>query len=186
MSAITLRILFDAQQTSGALWWDLQPPSDPTFGPCTGALRFSPGDQVSLEIYADSMKSAGLTGFDVLECCIITRPQVIRLLDGEMAQFAQPSPFRSQPSACTRLEGGFPLVPPLGDDAPESLLRQWSGVLQVDALIGRWELSLVLTVNLHFQGQKAPVPRVFGFDPECEVGDGGHPSPRHGGRARLR
>ncbi|SFU29632.1 hypothetical protein [Pseudoduganella namucuonensis] len=189
----TLSVSFDAQQLSSQLNWQFEPNSLPWYGGNAGAILFNPKEQLSVEILAFGSKASGFDGFKVIECAILTRPQITRLTPGEAVRFASPSPFDGATGACVLMEGFSP-EPALGQSAFAERLRQpgysmyglqSDGFLTVAKAPGRWDLSFYLTVELAFAGRE-PVRRVYYFDPESEVGDGGHPTDGGGRRTQPR
>lgn len=172
---LILRVSFDAQQISSLLDWAFTPASQARGNASAGALQLYGGQVLQVEITGYGSEASGFAGFDVVDCCMVTQPQLIRLGGNQPALFAAPSMFDGVDSATHHLGGQFDDV-----DAPATIdglvrcVKVWDGALTVAQAPGRWDLSFMLTVRL--QGvPEDQARRVFYFDPEGQVGDGSLP-----------
>jgi hypothetical protein len=178
--AVLLKVSFDVSQTSDALDWEFLPNSRPTKGNHAGGILFQPKEKLFLEIDGIGSDKSGFSGFDIIECCLITMPQIIQIGAKLPLKYAAPSPFRDVPSAVFSFPHDFQegVVP-----APSEIVNRerqfkqtWQGDLVVAEAPGRWELSFVVTVRIHYGSTQPSELRVFSFDPETEVGEGSVPS----------
>ncbi len=176
---VLLKVSFDVSQTSDALDWEFLPNSRPTKGDHAGGVLFQPKEKLFLEIDGTGSDKSGFTGFDIIECCLITMPQIIQIGANLPLKYAPPSPFRDVPSAVFTFPHNFKdgVVP-----APSEIVNRerqfkqtWQGDLVVAEALGRWELSFVVTVRINYGKARPSELRVFSFDPETEVGEGSVP-----------
>ena len=169
---LILSVSFDAQQVSSFLDWEFTPASQARGNASAGALQLYSGQVLQVEVTGFGSVASGFSGFDVVDACMVTMPQLIRLGCKLPALFAAPSMFEGVHSATHHLRGHFTNVdtpPPVTGTVRRA--KVWDGSLTVAAQAGRWDLSFVLTVRLH--GVPADqAHRVFYFDPETQVGDG--------------
>lgn len=176
---LKLRVSFDVDQISGKLNWDFLPRSRPDFGPHAGAILLPPGEHLHLEVIGNGKCASGYLSFEIVDCCLFTRPQVVCTGPAyARTQFAPPSPFVGLPGASYALPLKFTTQegPHEQIDNYRSVVKHWEHRLTVGNTLGRWETSFIMTVHITRIGQDTPEARVFFFDPESEVGDGGHPS----------
>jgi hypothetical protein len=171
---VKLKVSFDIDQTSGKLDWDFTPRSRPVSGRHAGAILLQPGELLHLEVDGNGSADSGLQAFKIIECCLMTRPQVIQIGRGLQTLFAAPSPFAGIDCASY----AFPLdfdagAPHTQPDGSLRIAQHWNGQLLVDKPPGRWDMSFLITVLID-RGADEPLLRVFSFDPESEVGDGTH------------
>jgi hypothetical protein len=172
---LILRVSFDAQQVSSLLDWTFTPASQAKGDASAGALQLYAGQVLQLEITGYGSEASGYAGFDVVDACMVTQPQLVRLGGNEPALFAAPSMFDGVDSATHHLGGQFNDV-----DTPATLAgtvrraKVWDGALTVAQAPGRWDLSFMLTVRLRGVPEDQ-ARRVFYFDPESQVGDGSLP-----------
>lgn len=173
---------FDMSQVSGTLDWSFTRKDGnghPITGKYAGGIYFTVGEEMRVVVRALSWNR--LVSFKVLDCTLITIPQIVELEPKKTAKFAPCSPFISTATphvnvlgASINLPGdGFkkadvPAPPP---GAPHEIALQWDKHLTVGSKEGRWEMSFVITVEVQ-EGDGPPVQRVFCFDPESEVGNG--------------
>ncbi|KQV84589.1 hypothetical protein ASD15_05215 [Massilia sp. Root351] len=167
---VVLTVIFDIDQDSQLLQWSFTIDGEPISGKGveTGLLAFVTGDTLKLVAIAKS-KNGKLNRVTIDDCFIITTPRVItRREDMENAgQFAPPSPFARQNAVVNFGTGAF-------EGSNEEAV--WVPPVQFDCSnLGRWELSFIMTTTIHRTGDMLghEERRVFGFDPECEVGPGG-------------
>jgi hypothetical protein len=183
-SPATLYMSFDVGQISNQLLWRFEPDLEPATGPGSGAINFQRLQSLSLNIQGSAPVGSGFCGFKVEECVVLTRPQIVKLAPKEPPAFALPSPFKGRKVACTVLQLNTPAVaaaPAASQQGTIIYTQSYSDVLEVDDKTGRWELSFYLTVTPQYTGGDGTdaisgPTRVYVFDPESEVGDGGHPS----------
>ena len=173
--ALLLKVSFDAQQVSSRLDWSVTPRSESPNNRNAGQLLFFKGQRFMFEISGYGSAASGFSGFKVVDCCIITRPQLVRIGDQRQPLFAPPSMFKEVESATHHLHGKFIDRPQTGPGAdPLEYVKIWDDYLVVGQNDGRWELSFMLTVHLHGLPEEQS-RRVFYFDPESQVGDGTMP-----------
>lgn len=177
--AVLLKVSFDVSQTSDALDWEFVPNSRPTKGTHAGGVLFQPKEKLFLEIDGIGSDKSGFTGFDIIECSLITMPQIVQIGANLPLKYAAPSPFRDVPSAVFTFPHDFKVgvVP-----APSEIVNHerqfkqtWNGDLVVAEAQGRWELTFLVTVRIHYGSAHPSELRVFSFDPEGQVGDGSVP-----------
>ena len=186
-NAVLLSVWFDVDQISSSLGYEVNvipaavAPSDtpnpnPRFGRRAGALYFMQGEQLQLEVVAHSLgRASDFESFRILECCIMTRPQLVELaLACPVMKFAAPSPF-VQPNGMTSYTLPLDFCDQgsvrVGDDL--TIRQRWNQCLDVCRANGRWELSFVLMVAIVRSDERKEQIRVFTFDPESEVGSTG-------------
>ena len=172
---LLLKVSFDAEQVSSQLDWSVVPRSEAPNNRNAGQLLFHKGQQFGLQVTGYGSAESGFSGFKVVDCCIITRPQLIRIGGDVSPLFAHPSMFKNVDGATHHLHGHFDDVPQAGPvEDPRQFVKTWSEKLTVADRVGRWELSFILTVRL-LGMPKDQSDRVFYFDPESQVGDGSMP-----------
>jgi len=178
---VTLRVSFDAEQISSRLNWVFIPESRPDFGTHAGSILLDHGEVLSVEVVGSGLvKPGGFSGFELIECCLFTRPQVVQLGGSVRTAFAPPSPFVGVKGACYTYSGKTrpgpaPAALPGATEQWLTVVETLSDQLTVGDSDGRWEMSFLLTVSLLWHDAPS-TRRVFYFDPESEVGDGSHPS----------
>jgi hypothetical protein len=175
---VLLKVNFDADQLSSLLRYRLErpaaaaaaaePPPEPDDGMYADSLHFGPGEQLSVRVVGGG--GPGFAGFQVVDACFITRPQVLLRTVDFGTQFAPPSLFVQSLGATLALgldlDAGVPVVDP---DGYLRVAQTWKSTLDVVGVAGIWELSFVLTVRI-LRGDGSEHLRVFSFDPESEVG----------------
>jgi hypothetical protein len=175
-----LRVSFDADQISDQLYWRLGDgdPGDLTRpdGAYAGALRFYPGESLQLQVSGGGTVISGFSSFQIVDCCFITRPQVVYCEEGGKTRYAPPSPFLQAPG------GSYPLALDFRAHLDEltgpdyrKVVQHWKRTLDIGFSSGRWELSFNLTVRIMRGADQGFDVRVFQFDPESEVGTGARP-----------
>jgi hypothetical protein len=174
MSNVVLTVNFDVQQISQRLDWSFtsgENPVVPGTGANTGLLAFQNGDTFNLVVNGNS-HSAVLESLMITQCHLFCRPILHSKHAhlGPAGSYPPPSPFNDT-SAVIEFVGPGRAVPALGS----ARLMQWASQnpLQCNAT-GRWEVSLILTVQIALTPNAGSYDahRVFSFDPECEVGTG--------------
>lgn len=172
---LILRVSFDAQQVSSLLDWTFTPASQAKGNASAGSMQLYGGQVLQVEVTGFGSVASGFSGFDVVDACMLTQPQLVRLGGNQPALFAAPSMFEGVRSATHHLHGRFnDVATPAPVAGTVCRAKVWDGSLAVATQAGRWDLSLVLTVHLHGVPQ-AQAQRVFYFDPETQVGDGSIP-----------
>lgn len=177
---VTLTIGFDADQISDQLAYEFTSadgshPVHPT-GLFKGEIYFEEGEIFHLQVRGGG-KPDSFTAFDVIDCAIITKPQIISAGPKQPTVYAVPSPFANVSGACYPLAIDFETtatVTTVNDNGGYHLIDQaWQHTLDICHTQGRWEISLVLTVRItRGPGEESEV-RVFSFDPEGQVGPPG-------------
>lgn len=144
-------------------------------------VAFSAGQEFRIAITASDRDLTGFESLEVIDCCLITRPQILSCGRGQRTHYAPPSLFvssssselgalyRIEPSAFTVHSSG------IGPDKGKRITLLWDGQLKVGPYNGRWELSFYVTVRIKRAGDQSEQLRVFYFDPETEVGNGTFP-----------
>jgi hypothetical protein len=187
-NTIVLSISFDVDQNSDNLFWELKKPdsssstdeSTSQYGVGAGAIQFFQGENVMLEVKGGGISSDGFTSFQIMECCLITRPKVLIAGKDVPTRYASPSPFLQSIGSSYVFENDY--FSDLSDkDDYRTITQMWKHSLNIEHTNGVWELSLNLTVRIR-RGFGLPDIRVFRFDPEFQVGNGtrpglGHPVP---------
>lgn len=172
---LILRVSFDAQQTSSLLDWAFTPASQAKGNASAGALQLYGGQVFQVEVSGYGSAASGYSGFDVVDACMVTQPQLVRLGGNQPALFAAPSMFDGVDTATHHLGGQFDdVATPAPIDGTVRRSKIWDGSLTVALAPGRWDLSFTLTVRLHGVPENQS-RRVFYFDPETQVGDGSLP-----------
>ena len=172
---LLLTVSFDAQQVSSRLDWSITPRSEQPDNRNAGQLLFHKGQHLGLEVIGYGSAESGFCGFKLVDCCIMTRPQLVRIGHKQAPLFAHPSMFKGVEGATYQLPLDFTDGQQPGPGAdPRQFVKNWDHCLEVAEREGRWELSFMLTVHLHGVPDKQ-ARRVFYFDPESQVGDGTMP-----------
>ncbi|GJI91261.1 hypothetical protein [Duganella hordei] len=180
---VMLTVGFDADQISDQLAFkfastDGQQPVHPT-GLFEGEIYFCQGEIFHIRVIG-SGRQASFTGYQIIDCCVVTRPLVLQVQPGKTPRYAPPGPFTQQIGA------SYPLALDFTSDAVDDkklrlVTQNWKHTLDVGNVLGRWEMSLLLTVRIFRGIDMQDEIRVFSFDPETEVGSGrgsdedGHP-----------
>ncbi|KQQ35995.1 hypothetical protein ASF61_07195 [Duganella sp. Leaf126] len=141
------------------------------------ALYFHPCDEVHLRIVGGGARNraagTGFGAFQILECALITRPQVAVRGPHVRTQWSPPSPFTQSAGAIEPLRIDFAPHVVADEDNYLEIAQDWKHTLNVGLGRGMWELSFFMTVRiLDVDGQNEQV-RVLMFDPEAEVGGTG-------------
>ena len=173
---ITLVVRFDVDQPSAELDWNLtggDGQARQRRGPYAGAVHFHQGETLLLEVHGGGARDSGFTSFQILDCCILTRPQIVHRGPVVRTRYAPPSPFLQSIGGSYQFENDFSSSVGTDDAGVYRTVRQkWKRSLNICHTQGRWELSFNVTVRI-LRGQLAlPELRVFQFDPEGQVGPG--------------
>lgn len=176
---IVLSMSFDVDQNSDNLFWELKPvnsspmPNDDStnqYGVGAGAVTFYQGEKVMLKVKGGGANANGFTSFQILECCLITRPKVVIVGSGLATRYASPSPFLQSIGSSYSFENDFSSMVSDKDDY-RTITQMWKRTLNIEHTNGTWDLSLNLTVRI-LRGYGATDIRVYRFDPEVQIGDG--------------
>jgi hypothetical protein len=173
---------FDIDQVGSTLEWSFKRydcDGNPLTGKYAGGIYFTTGEEMRVRVRAGCKRK--LTSFKVLDCTLITVPQIVEIAPKKKAKFAPPSPFVSTEVPPIKVTGASiklnrddfkpdDLIPPAPPGYSEIALL-WDKHLTVGLIEGRWEFSFVLTVQVTEQDQP-PVERVLYFDPEMDVNSG--------------
>jgi hypothetical protein len=198
-STMLLQANFDIDQIGETLEWRFSRKDgdgNPITGRYAGGIYFTVGEKMYIHIQA--INKNRFKGFEVLDCCLITRPQIYVTGPEVRTIFAPPSPFigndRVQVNGASIDVPARQFVRQADADAEASyfgeLTRQdgagvdpdgfftveqvWDNHLEAGKFTGRWEISFVITVKITLEDGKSH-KRVFSFDPEGEVGNGINP-----------
>lgn len=179
-SQVILQLTFDADQDGSDLSHFVvrgsptTPDPNPTQGRHADSLYFAPGEQVLVQVIGSGSKGSSFDSFQVIDCAIITRPQVVQRGIGLATKYAAPSPFLQAVGASYPLELDFyASVNPLESGGERVVVQNWKHALDVALTPGMWDLSLVLTVRITRGPGSVDEVRVLSFDPETEVGSTG-------------
>ncbi|SDA43545.1 MULTISPECIES: hypothetical protein [unclassified Janthinobacterium] len=174
-----LSVHFDVDQITNQLDYNFTScdgTADPRHGPYMGGVHFQQGQHVYLDVTCCGSEKSGFTSFQIVDCCIISVPQLTQIGPKVPTVYSPPSPFLQAVGATYSLpldfeakvllgEQGDPAQPPL-----RRILQAWKHNLDVGYATGRWELSFVMTVRIMRGEGVQPELRVFSFDPESSVG----------------
>jgi hypothetical protein len=173
---------FDIDQVGGTLEWHFERrdhDGNPITGKYAGGIYYTIGEEMRVRVKAGSRNK--LASFKILDCTLITRPQIVEIAPKKKAKFAPPSPFITTVTPEVVIIGAsinLPgeefkrdgIVPPTPAGYSEIALL-WNKHLTVGQNEGRWEFSFVVTVQVTPEDGPA-CERVFSFDPEMDVGNG--------------
>lgn len=174
-----LSVHFDVDQITNQLDYSFTScdgTADPRHGPYMGGVHFQQGQHVYLDVTCCGSEKSGFTSFQIVDCCIISVPQLTQIGPKVPTVYSPPSPFLQAVGATYSLsldfeakvllgEQGDPAQPPL-----RRIVQEWKHNLDVGYATGRWELSFVMTVRIMRGEGVQPELRVFSFDPESSVG----------------
>ncbi|TXF96922.1 hypothetical protein [Massilia arenae] len=144
-------------------------------------IDFSAGQQFRIAIVASDKEKTGFESLEVVDCCIITRPQILCCGQDIRTYYAPPSIFigkdGEQLGALYQIDPSAFSVHSTGIDPKKGrqITLLWNDQLTVGQYNGFWELSFYLTVRIKRTGEETQQLRVFYFDPETEVGNGTNP-----------
>ncbi|MFM2086276.1 MAG: hypothetical protein RLZZ237_1145 [Pseudomonadota bacterium] len=171
-----LSVHFDADQITNQLDYNFTScdgTADPRHGPYMGGVHFQAGQHVYLDVNCCGSKESGFTSFQIIDCCIISVPQLTQIGAKVPTVYSAPSPFLQAIGATYKFPLDFESQVLMSDPAMPTLRRirqEWKHTLNVGHTKGRWELSFVITVRILRGDDVAPELRVFSFDPESSVG----------------
>lgn len=171
---VTLTVGFDADQISDQLAFQFTSrdggrPEHPT-GLFAAEIHFNK-DEIFHFAVIGTGKLERFASFEILDCCMVTRPLVIAG-DAKSTVYAAPSPFK-EPGGASYPMAGFEILKRGEHDGLRVTQTQgWKQTLTVSHPDGRWEMSVYLTVRINRPHHASEV-RVFMFDPESQVGAGG-------------
>ena len=176
-TSMLLEANFDINQIGETLEWSFSRKDgqgNPLKGRYAGSIYFTVGEEVHIRVRAGGYEK--FESFKVLDCTLITRPQIVSIAPGALATYAQPSPFENTVGACVEVDPAD-FGPGQGAESEQdgrkyhTIAQKWNKHLTVAQTMGRWEIAFVLTVEItRKSGQQQR--RVFVFDPEGEVGAG--------------
>lgn len=144
-------------------------------------VEFSAGQDFRIAIVADDQEKTGFESLEVIDCCIITRPQIISCGPNVRTWYAPPSLFVD--SNGNELGALYSIVPSafavhstgIDPEKGRKVTLLWDGNLTVGKYNGFWDLSFYVTVSIKRAGESIAQRRVFYFDPESEVNNGTKP-----------
>jgi hypothetical protein len=178
-STMLIEANFDIDQIGQTLEWKFSRKDgqgNPVTGPYAGGVYFTVGELTRVRVRAGSYTS--FKGFRILDCTLVTMPQVAQIGKGLPTLFAPPSPFVT--SSVLEVTGASVSLPaaqfvpckvdPL-DPEYTAFGLEWNSALTVGNATGRWEISFVVTVEIT-RADGCVEQRAFSFDPEGEVGTG--------------
>lgn len=195
-SAMLLEANFDIDQTGETLEWRFSRTDgdgNPIEGRYAGGVYFTVGEKMFIRVKAGSKvkpdKKTPFQSFEVLDCCLISRPQICQSGPDVPIRYALPSPFvagtppgeigtnlEAMGASINLAANKFKAREAKPHDPDYYQVTQvWDDHLTVGGALGRWELSFVITVSI-MRTDGTSYPRVFCFDPEGEVGTGIVPS----------
>jgi hypothetical protein len=171
---VYLSVGFDADQISNQLVYsfvssDGKPPLHPT-GLYEGEIVFNKDEVFHIRVLG-SGRTETYSGFQVIDCCLITCPMVVSAEFGKTPRYAAPSPFLEQTGASYKLPLEF-TADDKTDNKNRVVKQDWKQTLDVGNAEGRWKMSMYLTVRIFRGPDMQDETRVFMFDPETEVGSG--------------
>ena len=144
-------------------------------------IDFSVGQDFRIAIAASDEEKTGFESLEVIDCCLITRPQILSCGPELRTRYAPPSLFvdssGQQLGALVPIEPSEFSVHSTGVDSKKGrkITLLWDGHLTVGPYNGFWDISFYVTVSIRRTGEENPQLRVFYFDPEGEVGNGTYP-----------
>lgn len=185
---MTLTARLDVNQIGDGIDWlfaDLdsavgaaREPSNPHWN---GDINFQAGQEFKIAITASDRDNTGLESLEVVDCCMITRPQILSCGKDQRTRYAPPSLFTDNrgeqlgalyqidPHAFTVFSDG------LGPAKERRITLLWDNQLNVGQVNGSWEVSFYVTLAIKRAHEEARQLRVFYFDPEGEVTNGTDP-----------
>lgn len=186
---MTLSASFDVNQASDRMDWEfldigVEPRrlSKSSGKSWNSDIFFTAGQSFCIALTATDEHSTNFESFQIIDCCLISRPRILRCGRKELTLYAPPSPFVSvagSPLGALYPILGSAFIPIMStsskDDGANWQTMLWDGSLKVGDINAHWELSLYVTVSIQRAWQDRPQLRVFYFDPESEVGNGTTP-----------
>lgn len=185
--SMLLKARFDIDQVGFNMEWHFSRSDhngNPIEGKDAGSIYFTRGETFFIHVTGGAKKRGGnnpFESFKILDCCLISQPQLSQYGSDMPTLFSPPSPFVSVPGdvpkhATITLQADK-FKPWIGGETLPGYYKQtqaWSEHLTVGQETGRWELSFVVTVEITAL-DGSTTQRVFGFDPEGTVGTGLNP-----------
>jgi len=144
-------------------------------------INFSVGQEFRIAISASDQDKTGFESFEVIDCCMITRPRILCCGPNVRTWYAPPSLFvddnGAQLGALYQVAPSAFSVHSTGVDPTKGrkVTLLWDGHLTVGPYNGFWDISFYVTVSIKRIGEEQTQLRVFYFDPEGEVGNGTYP-----------
>lgn len=172
-----LRVSFDINQESEKLDWSFldaeHQPLHPSTGVETGLFVFEAGDQMRLNVVANSYNEE-LKAVHIIDCHLINRPILYsqRVSPALAGRYPYPSPFFDP---ARPLDGqGATADFGHGQARGGPLKMSWDSEVElIYRNMGRWQMSFIITVAIE-RGDGLEY-RVFSFDPEGQVNNGSTP-----------
>lgn len=185
--SMLLRAKFDIAQVGYNMEWHFSRKDhngNPIEGKDAGGIYFTKGETFFVHVSAGGKKKDGkdpFKSFRILDCCLISQPQLSQYGGDRPTLFSPPSPFVTNqgaiPKHATIQMPAANFKPWIGGETAPGYYKQtqaWEDHLTVGQIEGRWELSFVVTVEIT-DAEGHTTQRVFGFDPEAGVGTGMNP-----------
>lgn len=188
-TSMLLRAKFDIDQVGYNMEWHFSRTDqhgNPIVGKDAGSVYFTVGETFFIHVSSSGKArkdgSDPLGSFKILDCVVISTPQLSDYGPGRPTRFSPPSPFVSTEGDIPKY-ATIPLDPAkfvswIGGKPVPGYYEQtqaWSEHLTVGQIPGRWELSFIVTVEI-VAPDGSSTRRVFGFDPEGSVGTGINPN----------
>lgn len=171
-----ISVRFDIDQIGNQLDYTFSSSDEsaqPKEGRYSGGVYFCQGQHVYFDVTGSGSKDSGYTSFQVVDCCIMTRPKVNQAGGGMPTRYSPPSPFLQAIGATFPIALDFSSIVTLERERPYRHIRQdWKRSLNVAHTGGHWEISMLITVRILRGDTASPELRVFSFDPEGSVGGG--------------
>ncbi|WP_306396432.1 hypothetical protein [Telluria beijingensis] len=184
---MTLTANFDVNQINDGIEWifadlDLATSTDRSSieAQWNSDIQFSAGQEFKVAINASDKDKTGLESLEVVDCCVITRPRILRCGPETRTAYAPPSLFAG---AGEKQRGALYQIDPFAFSVHSSgidpnkgkkITLLWDGHLTVGPYNGFWEISFYVTVSIKRANENAQL-RVFYFDPEGEISNGTNP-----------
>lgn len=190
---MTLTARFDVNQIDDGIDWTFADIDSATSTDRESAnscwnrdINFDAGQEFRIAITASDKEHTGFESFEVIDCCLITRPRILRCGPGVRTFYAPPSLFvddngkqlgalyQIEPTAFSALGAGIE-----SSEKGKRITLLWDGHLTVGPYNGSWELAFYVTVSIKRAHKDAAQLRVFYFDPEGEISNGSDPPDPH-------
>ena len=189
-----LTVSFDVNQVRDRVNWNFcdtrATTEDPLRGDWHNDIRFQPGQTFQIELHVYGLQhplQADLEGVHVVDCCLITLPQIKECGHDRHTKYHSPSPFAPATYGPSTPRGALVSIP--GQDFSKTdsvsdtifndpsygaeipLVLRWNNTLTVGNELAHWDLSFYVTIELK-RKKNGRHYRVFYFDPESEVTTG--------------
>lgn len=144
-------------------------------------INFSADQEFRIAIVASDQEKTNFDSLEVVDCCVITRPQILSCGPNIRTWYGPPSLFvdshGTQLGALYRIDPAKFSVHSTGMSPAtgRKITLLWDGHLIVGKYNGFWDLSFYVTLSIKRTDEDTPQLRVFYFDPESEVGNGTKP-----------